>query len=104
MAHRDGTLPRANRVAIGGIADMPQMSRAPRCDAIDPELTSAGWKSRSAVASHHGIMCYSFVASTGASQRAGSTTRQGHPLSSRSNSRIQIGFIADSGRPCPGGN
>ena len=39
---------------------MLQMSRAPRCDAIDPELTSAGWKSRSAVASHHGIMCYIF--------------------------------------------
>src|SRR6266550_3323661 len=36
MVHRDGTLLRANRVAIGGIADMPQMSRAPRCDAIDP--------------------------------------------------------------------
>jgi len=28
-----------NPVAIGGIADIPQASRAHRCDALDPEPT-----------------------------------------------------------------
>jgi len=50
LAHRDGTLPRANRAAIG--ADIPQGSRAHRCDANDPmygpavhcKKTSTSWR------------------------------------------------------------
>src|SRR5262249_15734316 len=36
MAHHDASLRRTDRVAIGGIADMPGASRTCGCDATDP--------------------------------------------------------------------
>jgi hypothetical protein len=48
MAHRVGSLRRTDSVAIEGIADIRRSLAARPSDANDPELTSAGSKSRTA--------------------------------------------------------
>jgi hypothetical protein len=57
MAQSGVSLRRINSVGIGGIADIPQASRAHRCDALDPQRSWGGSKSRSAALSCLTVMC-----------------------------------------------